>query len=114
MGREGAETSWGLAQQPAPASGARDALGGPFWVLENPENPQGPLGPAVAGRRRGGALDSPEAPPIVWPSAGVKAAGHLQCLGTQLWVGMAPKGPGGNLGFGWLSGGCSSPVCHSV
>ena len=40
-------------------------------------------------------LDSPDRavldpPPIVWPSAGVKAAGHLQCLGTQLWVGTAP------------------------
>ena len=38
----------------------------------------------MAGRRRGGALDSPnvfdhsaQAPPIVWPSAGVKAVGHL-------------------------------------
>ena len=30
--------------------------------------------------------------PIVWPSTGVKAAGHLQCLGTQLWVGTAPGG----------------------
>ena len=30
--------------------------------------------------------------PAVWPSAGVKAAGLLQRLGTPLWVGRAPKG----------------------
>ena len=29
---------------------------------------------------------------IPWPSAGVKAAGHLQCLGTQVWVGTAQEG----------------------
>ena len=51
----------------------------------------------MAGWRRGGALDSPDravfdqAPPSVWPSADAKAAGHLQCLGTQLWVGTAPR-----------------------
>ena len=37
----------------------------------------------------------PQAPPIVWPNAGVKVAGHLQCLGTQLWVGESS----GNSGF---------------
>ena len=49
----------------------------------------------MAGRRGGGAdralFDhSPYILPIVWPSVGV-TAGHLQCLGTQLWVGRPQK-----------------------
>ena len=49
----------------------------------------------MAGRRRGGALDSPDRTVFDHSTgsahcAGVKAVGHLQCLGTQLWVGTAP------------------------
>ena len=56
----------------------------------------------MAGRRRGGALDSPDRAvfdhsarlhPL--PSA-VVAVEHLQCLSTQKW---GPRGPGGNSGF---------------
>ena len=41
---------------------------------------------------------SPEAPPMVWPNAGVKAAGASSVSGHPVMGGNGPRGPGGKLG----------------
>ena len=44
-------------------------------------------------------VQSPEAPPIVLPSTGVKADVYLQCLTTVVMGGNGLSRPGGNLGL---------------